>query len=202
LRLLPCSKCCCGIRYAENQADKPVRRLWRLSSIIGIAAALTSLASAASSPPINLFGVSVEFIIFALTLLGLAVFHHRTLQVALTGLAAIVLYKFVFTGFKTGVGLTGLALHMQQGGYDLSYLAYTVGFGGSMIWFGSSAGVALSNMYPEAKSVVSWVKNGRPVAVAYVFGFFAMPAIPGWKPGARHKRAALPAIHVTMGNAS
>ena len=49
------------------------------------------------------------------------------------------------------IPLTALAL--KQGGYDWGYLAYAVGFGGSMIWFGSSAGVALSNMYPEAKSV-------------------------------------------------
>ena len=51
------------------------------------------------------------------------------------------------------IPLTALAI--KQGGYDWGYLAYTVGFGGSMIWFGSSAGVALSNMYPEAKSVGS-----------------------------------------------
>ena len=31
------------------------------------------------------------------------------------------------------------------------------GFGGSMIWFGSSAGVALSNMDPEAKPVGQWL---------------------------------------------
>src|SRR5205814_2854851 len=43
------------------------------------------------------------------------------------------------------IPLTALAL--KQGGYDWGYLAYAVGFGGSMIWFGSSAGVALSNMY-------------------------------------------------------
>jgi hypothetical protein len=98
------------------------------------------------------------------------------------------------------IPLTALAI--KQGGYDWGYLAYTVGFGGSMIWFGSSAGVALSNMYPEAKSVGSWVKNGWPVAVAYVFGFFVMLAILGWKPDAPHKqRVELPAIHVTMGNA-
>jgi len=34
-------------------------------------------------------------------------------------------------------------------------LAYSVGFGGSMVWFGSSAGVALSNLYPESRSVAS-----------------------------------------------
>jgi hypothetical protein len=61
-------------------------------------------------------------------------------------------------------------------------LAYAVGFGGSMIWFGSSAGVAISNMYPEAKSVASWVRNGWHVAVAYVAGFLVLLALLGWHP--------------------
>ena len=38
-------------------------------------------------------GIPVDFILFALTLLGVAVFHHHTLRVALTGLAVIALYK-------------------------------------------------------------------------------------------------------------
>jgi Na+/H+ antiporter NhaD/arsenite permease-like protein len=80
------------------------------------------------------------------------------------------------------IPLTAIAL--KQGGYDWGYLAYAVGFGGSMIWFGSSAGVALSNMYPEAKSVGRWVSQGWPVAVAYVVGFFAMLAVLGWHPDA------------------
>jgi len=80
------------------------------------------------------------------------------------------------------IPLTALAL--KQGGYDWGYLAYAVGFGGSMIWFGSSAGVALANTYPEAKSVGRWVGQGWPVAVAYVIGFFAMLAILGWHPDA------------------
>src|SRR5467141_2613282 len=82
------------------------------------------------------------------------------------------------------IPLTALAL--KQGGYDWGYLAYAVGFGGSMIWFGSSAGVALANMYPEAKSVGRWVSQGWPVAVAYVIGFFVMLAIIGWHPDAPH----------------
>ncbi|HNX42843.1 MAG TPA: SLC13 family permease, partial [Bacteroidales bacterium] len=41
------------------------------------------------------------------------------------------------------IPLTKLCL--EQGGYDWGVIAYAVGFGGSMIWFGSSAGVALSN---------------------------------------------------------
>ena len=73
------------------------------------------------------------------------------------------------------IPLTALAL--KQGGYDWGFLAYAVGFGGSMIWFGSSAGVALSNMYPEAKSVGLWLRHGWHVAIAYVVGFFVMLAV-------------------------
>jgi len=78
------------------------------------------------------------------------------------------------------IPLTALAL--KQGGYDWGMLAYTVGFGGSMIWFGSSAGVALSNMFPEAKNVGRWLYHGWHVALAYVIGFFFMLMITGWQP--------------------
>jgi Na+/H+ antiporter NhaD/arsenite permease-like protein len=83
------------------------------------------------------------------------------------------------------IPLTALAL--QQGGYDWGYLAYAVGFGGSMIWFGSSAGVALSNMYPEAKSAGRWLVGGWHVTLAYVVGFFFMLAVLGWHPDPPHK---------------
>jgi hypothetical protein len=64
------------------------------------------------------FGVPLDFILFALTLLGVALFHHHTLRVAK--------------------------------GTTFSLALVTCG---SMTWFGSSAGVALSNMYPQAKNV-------------------------------------------------
>jgi Na+/H+ antiporter NhaD/arsenite permease-like protein len=86
------------------------------------------------------------------------------------------------------IPLTALAL--KQGGYDWGFLAYAVGFGGSMIWFGSSAGVALSNMYPEAKSVGRWLRHGWHVALAYVFGFFVMLAVLGWHPDADNRKPA------------
>lgn len=82
------------------------------------------------------------------------------------------------------IPLTALAL--RQGGYDWGFLAYAVGFGGSMLWFGSSAGVALSNLYPEARSVGAWVKAGWHVAVAYVIGFFVLLALLGWHPDTPH----------------
>jgi len=85
------------------------------------------------------------------------------------------------------IPLTALAL--RQGGYDWGFLAYAVGFGGSMIWFGSSAGVALSNMYPEAKSVGAWLKGGWHIALAYVIGFFVLLAMLGWHPDTSHSTA-------------
>lgn len=78
------------------------------------------------------------------------------------------------------IPLTALAI--RQDGYDWGFLAFGVGFGGSMMWFGSSAGVALSNMYPEAKSVGQWLRHGWHVALAYVVGFMAMVALLGWHP--------------------
>jgi hypothetical protein len=86
------------------------------------------------------------------------------------------------------IPLTALAL--KQGGYDWGMLAYTVGFGGSMIWFGSSAGVALSNMYPEAKSVGRWLVHGWHVTVAYVIGFFVLLAVVGWQPTEKRVKAS------------
>ena len=82
------------------------------------------------------------------------------------------------------IPLTALAL--KQGGYDWGFLAYAVGFGGSMIWFGSSAGVALTNLFPEGRSVGQWLRHGWWIAIAYVIGFFVMLAVWGWHPDAPH----------------
>jgi Na+/H+ antiporter NhaD/arsenite permease-like protein len=90
------------------------------------------------------------------------------------------------------IPLTALAL--RQGGFDWGFLAYAVGFGGSMLWFGSSAGVALSNMYPEAKSAGLWLKHGWHVALAYVVGFFVMLAVLGWHPDTGHKKNVAPVV--------
>jgi len=78
------------------------------------------------------------------------------------------------------IPLTKLAL--DQGGYDWGVLAYCVGFGGSMTWFGSSAGVAISNLYPQSRSVGAWLRHGWHVPVAYVLGFAVMMILLGWSP--------------------
>lgn len=80
------------------------------------------------------------------------------------------------------IPLTRLAL--LQGGYDWGFVAYAVGVGGSMIWFGSSAGVALAGLFPQARSVGAWCKAGWHVALAYLLGYLVMLACVGWHPHA------------------
>lgn len=83
------------------------------------------------------------------------------------------------------IPLTVLAL--KQGGYDWGALAFAVGFGGSMVWFGSSAGVAISNMFTKFDSKIdlslwSWIKNGWHVSVGYVLGYAILIGTHGWHP--------------------
>lgn len=98
------------------------------------------------------------------------------------------------------IPLTKLCL--EQGHYDWGMLAYTVGFGGSMIWFGSSAGVAITNKFPESRHVGKWVKNGWHVAVAYVIGFTILYLTMGWEPADNrtHKIVNCPVPGCPMAN--
>jgi Na+/H+ antiporter NhaD/arsenite permease-like protein len=93
--------------------------------------------------------------------------------------ASTLVLGFVSAVFDN-IPLTKLAL--EQGGYDWGVLAYAVGFGGSMLWFGSSAGVAVSNLFPQAKSAIEWLRDGWHVAVGYVVGYFVLLAVLGWRP--------------------
>ena len=69
-----------------------------------------------------------------------------------------------------------------------------------MIWFGSSAGVALASQFPAARSAVAWVRGGWHVTVAYVVGFAFMLIVLGWHPQPKHRStlrvAAAPAVNV------
>ena len=92
------------------------------------------------------------------------------------------------------IPLTKLCL--QQGHFDWGVLAYSVGFGGSMIWFGSSAGVAITNKFPEARNVGLWLRKGWHVTFGYILGFAAIMIFWGWQPEA-NKEHKEPAIECT-----
>ena len=86
----------------------------------------------------------------------------------------------VLSSVFDNIPLTALAL--RQGGYDWALLSFAVGFGGSMVWFGSSAGVAITNLYPDGRSLIRWIKQGWFVPLAYLVGFFFMLLVLGWNP--------------------
>jgi Na+/H+ antiporter NhaD/arsenite permease-like protein len=98
------------------------------------------------------------------------------------------------------IPLTKLCL--DQGHYDWGMLAYSVGFGGSMIWFGSSAGVAITNKFPEGRNVIEWVRKGWHVTAAYVIGFFVLYFTMGWEPAdnKEHKIINCPVPGCPMAN--
>ena len=70
-----------------------------------------------------------------------------------------------------------------------------------MIWFGSSAGVAISNLYPEAKSVSNWVKGGWHVIVGYIVGFAVLLFTLGWHPHPKHKQTNAAPSNIESGAA-
>ncbi len=78
------------------------------------------------------------------------------------------------------IPLTKMAL--DQVSYDSALLAYSVGLGGSMVWFGSSAGVAVSGLFPKARSVMKWLRHGWHVPVSFAVGYFALCGLHGWNP--------------------
>src|SRR3954462_6215319 len=145
--------------------------------VLGIAVwAVILLIAALRRPDWSVMPETFKGTVFLLSLVTAASMMPVEKLPAASWPTALVL-GFVSAVFDN-IPLTALAL--KQGGYDWGYLAYAVGFGGSMIWFGSSAGVALSNMYPEAKSVGLWLKHGWYIALAYVVGFAVMLALLGW----------------------
>ena len=76
------------------------------------ALALSAAPGTAPAGGPTLAGIPIEFFLFGLTLLGVALFHAHTLKVALSGLVAIALFKILFSGFKSGPGVLGFASHL------------------------------------------------------------------------------------------
>ena len=158
--------------------------------VIGLAVILALLLSAPYRPPTwSLLPSAFKGSVFLLGLVWCA---------SLMPVAALPAPSWGTTfglGFVSAVfdNIPLTALAIRQDGFDWGFLAYAVGFGGSMIWFGSSAGVALAGLFPEARSVGAWLKGGWHVAVGYVIGFFVMLGVVGWHPHPIKQGRALPA---------
>lgn len=92
---------------------RPVRALSTAALLAGLLLALPVWAASGALPePPAIARIPIDFILFAITLLGVAVFHHHTLKVALIGLAVITCFKLAFSPFAEGAGGPGLIAHL------------------------------------------------------------------------------------------
>ena len=78
------------------------------------------------------------------------------------------------------IPLTQLCL--IKGGYDWALISYAVGVGGSMIWFGSSAGVAVCGVFTKARSFMNWLRYGWHIPFGFLIGFGVYLLVLGWDP--------------------
>jgi Na+/H+ antiporter NhaD/arsenite permease-like protein len=136
---------------------------------LGLWAAIV-LSAPVRQPEWRVIGNALNGAIFLVALVGVASFMpvERLPPPSYESIFVLGWLSAVFDN----IPLTALAIN--QGGYDWALLAYAVGFGGSMVWFGSSAGVALTNLFPEGRSVVKWLREGWYIPLAYLAGFAAM----------------------------
>ncbi len=196
-------------RYAPIQAHREgaFRIDWLRIAVVGVilVAAIGGNASANIYAPhlLDLYpviGIAIWAAIFATAALRRPDFRAAAASVkgsvfllALVACASLMpVEKLPPASWQTAFGLGFIssvfdnipltALALKQGGYDWGILAFAVGFGGSMVWFGSSAGVAISNLFPETRSVFRWLKEGWWIALGYVVGFFVLLAMLGWHP--------------------
>jgi Na+/H+ antiporter NhaD/arsenite permease-like protein len=154
---------------------------WGLPAV-GVWAALI-LGSLWRQPDWSLIGGAAKGMVFLLSL----VWSASLMPVkALPAPSEVTTFGLgIVSAFFDNIPLTKLAIDQSlkgAGHYDWGFLAFAVGYGGSMLWFGSSAGVALSGFFPQAKSAGAWVKSGWHVVVGYVLGFLAMLWLVGWHP--------------------
>jgi Na+/H+ antiporter NhaD/arsenite permease-like protein len=191
---------------AHDEPDHPLewRRIWIVASILLTAVCANVLATSLSSgeetaPWLGLALWAAIIVTGFLARPDWSVMRHGTkgalFLVSLVAAASLMPLKGLpDPSWQTALGLGALssifdnipltALALRQGGYDWALLSFAVGFGGSMVWFGSSAGVAVTNLYPEGRSMVRWIKEGWFVPIAYIVGFFVMLLVHGWTPDA------------------
>jgi Na+/H+ antiporter NhaD/arsenite permease-like protein len=154
--------------------------------VIGVAVVMAIIATSPwRAPDWSLIPDAVKGSVFLLSLV-LCASMMPVEQLPVASWVTTLGLGFVSAVFDN-IPLTSLALH--QGGYDWGLLAFAVGFGGSMIWFGSSAGVALSGFFPEARSVGQWLRHGWHTVVGYVLGYSILLAVLGWHPEPLRKAA-------------
>src|SRR5450755_3006634 len=93
---------------------------------------------------------SIDFILFALTLAGIALFHRHTLAIAVAGVAVISLFKIALSPFAEGPGIAGWVSHL---GHEWVLLANLLGL---------LLGFALLSRHFEASNVPARLPHYLP----------------------------------------
>jgi hypothetical protein len=164
-----------GVLIAANVTTAvALRGLQHRAPVMGLALWAALLATSAwRRPDWRAAGRALKGALFLVTLVILASLMPVTRLPSPSPIVSVGLG--VLSSVFDNIPLTALAL--AQGGHDWPTLAYAVGFGGSMIWFGSSAGVAVTDLFPEARSVVSWLREAWFVPIGYAVGVLVMIAL-------------------------
>ena len=84
----------------------------RVLALLLIAAPSIASATSVKFAGPTAAGIPIEFFLFAMVLLGVALFHHHTFPIAAGGALTIALYKILFSPFNTGAGWSGFAAHL------------------------------------------------------------------------------------------
>src|SRR6266702_253740 len=82
-----------------------------LGSALSAQDRVLSPSFSAGAMPTSLFGIPIEFMIFAVMLLGVAFFNLHVLAVAVCGVAVILVYNLLVTGVKFGPGIGSIVAH-------------------------------------------------------------------------------------------
>ena len=137
---------------------------------------------ASSGPPLaapidypSVAGIPIDFFLFAFTLAGIALFHHHTLAIAVTGMVIITLYKILFSPFQEGPGTAGWIAHL---GHEWVLLANLLGL---LLGFALS----LILIFVINKQSFGWtIRFHWPVAIltGAIFLIFAATVLAGFYP--------------------
>src|SRR6476469_2909721 len=111
---------------------------------------LPAVAGAAPVEPPAIAGVPIDFVLFALTLMGVALFHRHTLPIAVGGMIVISLFKIAFSRFAEGSGVPGWLDHL---GHEWVLLTNRLGL---------LLGFALLSKHFEASRVPEWLPKLLP----------------------------------------
>jgi hypothetical protein len=146
---------------------------------------LIPLVTSASDAKVPTIGpIRVEFIMFGLILLGVALLHKETFKVAVIGLSVLIIFKLVFDpGFNFLEHLFGqTSMHDQLLNKNLRQgeLGIILNLLGLLLGFSNLAKIFEESGIPEA--LPKYLPNDWHVAVAYVIGFTILLLTMGWEP--------------------